>query len=158
MRNAVTVSVDRRNTRRATVAQGRINLGQDTKVGDRMPYVTKARRKLLAKDGFTHISVAGDLNYQITKLCLEYMVTKGLCYQVCNDIVGALDGAKTEFQRRVVGPYEDKAIERNGDVFPQWLILVFALSCQVDFRTGHRGLPGLHGALLFGARYNNIEV
>jgi hypothetical protein len=39
-----------------------------------------------------------------------------------NDVVGALDGAKAEFQRRVVAPYEDKKIRENGDVYPDCLL------------------------------------
>jgi hypothetical protein len=41
----------------------------------------------------------------------------GLSYQTINDIVGALEGAKLEFYRRVAVPYEDKKIIENGDVF-----------------------------------------
>jgi hypothetical protein len=34
-----------------------------------------------------------------------------------NDVVGALEGAKAEFQRIVVAPYEDKKMAENGDVY-----------------------------------------
>ena len=46
-----------------------------------------------------------------------FCAQKGLNYQTCNDVMGALEGAKAEFYRRVVGPYEDQKIEENGDVY-----------------------------------------
>jgi hypothetical protein len=61
----------------------------------------------------------GELNYVLTKLVIQYAQTKGLSYSTCNDIVGALEGAKAEFQRRVVAPYEDMKIKLNGDVYPR---------------------------------------
>lgn len=60
---------------------------------------------------------AGELNYLFTKLATDYIDTKGLSYQTINDIVGALEGAKLEFVRRIVNPYEDSKIETNGDVY-----------------------------------------
>jgi len=42
---------------------------------------------------------------------------QGPSYQTINDIIGALEGAKMEFYRRVVVPYEDKKIKDNGDVY-----------------------------------------
>jgi hypothetical protein len=36
--------------------------------------------------------------------------------------MGALEGAKMEMYRRVAAGYEDKAILRNGDVYPQDLL------------------------------------
>ncbi len=38
-------------------------------------------------------------------------------YQTYNDILGALEGAKLELYRRQIGPYEETAIKRNGDVY-----------------------------------------
>ena len=79
-----------------------------------MPYITREERERL-EDGFP-IATAGQLNFKITKLIHSFLEGKGLSYQTINDIVGALDGAKAEFQRRIVIPYEDKKIEENGDV------------------------------------------
>lgn len=61
---------------------------------------------------------AGELNFQFTKLCIAYVEENGLKYQSINDIVGALEGCKAEFQRRVASWYEDSKIESNGDVYP----------------------------------------
>jgi hypothetical protein len=62
------------------------------------------------------IDCAGDMNYAFTEIVLSYIKRNGLNYQNINDIVGALEGAKTEFNRRIVGPYENEKIEQNGDV------------------------------------------
>lgn len=66
----------------------------------------------------------GHLNYLITQLCLAYIngtKASGYAarYQDYNDVVGALEGAKLEFYRRAVSPYEDAKIEENGDVYEQ---------------------------------------
>ena len=74
---------------------------------------------MLEVNGFVETSTAGDLNYILTTKCLEYMQAKGLNYQTINDVVGALIGAKDEFQRRIVNPYEDSKIAANGDVYPR---------------------------------------
>lgn len=59
----------------------------------------------------------GTLNYQITSLIKDYWDDVGHKYQTINDIVGALEGAKLEFYRRVATPYEDTKIQLNGDVY-----------------------------------------
>ena len=61
---------------------------------------------------------SGELNYLFTRLALRYMEQRGLSYQTINDIVGALEGAKMEFYRRIAIPYEQSKIRTNGDVFP----------------------------------------
>jgi hypothetical protein len=60
---------------------------------------------------------AGELNYAITCLVRGYLRQNGLRYQQINDVVGALEGAKLEFYRRVVVPYEDRKMLANGDVY-----------------------------------------
>lgn len=81
-----------------------------------MPYITKEKRQKLTEITCIYTSV-GDLNYILTCTIRAYLKQKGLSYQTCNDIVGALDNAKDEFRRRVLHPYEDGKIEDNGDVY-----------------------------------------
>lgn len=45
---------------------------------------------------------------------LEEIVVSGLTER---DILGAIEGAKAELQRRVLTPYEDQKIAENGDVY-----------------------------------------
>jgi hypothetical protein len=80
-----------------------------------VPYITEIQRKEIA-DGRPPAD-AGELNYVLTLLAIEYFSTHGN-YQGINDVVGALDGCKAEFQRRIVAPYEDGKISVNGDVYP----------------------------------------
>jgi hypothetical protein len=63
------------------------------------------------------IKTCGELNYVISVLCNTYHKEQGGRYQQVNDIVGALEGAKLEYYRRVASPYEDEKIEINGDVY-----------------------------------------
>ena len=85
-----------------------------------MPYIKQDRRDELGFD-FSEQSAmprsSGELNYMVTELMKAYLAHHGACYQTFNDIVGAVDGAKTEFERRVVAPYEDTKIKENGDVY-----------------------------------------
>jgi hypothetical protein len=81
-----------------------------------MPYIKQRDREILDA-GMRMPDTAGELNYMITMLLLRYLVKKGVCYQTCNDIVGALDNAKSEFKRRVQDPYEDTKIKENGEVY-----------------------------------------
>lgn len=80
-----------------------------------MPYIDEKARKSL-DEGFTPIN-SGDLNYLVTKMITRYIASHQLNYALINDIVGALEGAKLEFYRRIVVPYEDRKIKINGDVY-----------------------------------------
>jgi hypothetical protein len=59
----------------------------------------------------------GELNYLITKLIDLYLQDKGLKYKNINEVIGVLECAKLELYRRIAGPYEDKKIVSNGDVY-----------------------------------------
>lgn len=88
-----------------------------------MPYIKKERKDSFETDTKSGhhppMAVAGELNYEITLKIIKYLKLHGLNYQTCNDIVGALDNAKSEFKRRVQDPYENKKIIDNGDVYPE---------------------------------------
>lgn len=83
-----------------------------------MPYITdSAYRTVLRPSSALSASTPGELNFQITTLLTQYIKSKGLDYQAINDVLGALEGAKLEFYRRVAVPYEDQKIQQNGDVY-----------------------------------------
>jgi len=85
-----------------------------------MPYISQRTRNEFVLDrGFSlpyTIENPGELNYLITELVKVYRATNH-GYQAINDIIGALEGAKLEFYRRIAAPYEDLKIEGNGDVY-----------------------------------------
>lgn len=81
-----------------------------------MPYVEKKQRSRII-NGMSPPETPGELNFMISHVCREYMRHKQKRYSTFNDIMGALDGAKLEFYRRIIGPYEDRAILKNGDIF-----------------------------------------
>jgi len=88
-----------------------------------MPYIKKERRKWLDEivDTLWRKSPGnpGELNYLVTRIIEHYACHSKapLDYQKINDIMGALEGAKLEFYRRVVAPYENSKIQSNGDVY-----------------------------------------
>lgn len=84
-----------------------------------MPYIRQLLRDLLWCDQSGKLRRSqspGELNYALTTMLLAYLPTP-LTYQALNDCLGALEGAKLEFYRRVVVPYEQKKMEENGDVY-----------------------------------------
>ena len=80
-----------------------------------MPYISLSSR---ARVDRTEPISPGELNYAITMLLVRYLRRHTpLSYLLINDIIGALDAAKLEFVRRIVGPYENVKIDENGDVY-----------------------------------------
>jgi hypothetical protein len=81
-----------------------------------MPYI-----KLADREDIDHAvrdpENAGELNYVLTLMCQEYFQQNGGRYQQINDIIGALEGCKLEFYRRLVAEYENEKILENGDVY-----------------------------------------
>jgi hypothetical protein len=85
-----------------------------------MPYIIEKLRHCLRVGDIA--KNPGELNYQISDLINEYCTSKKLSYQTINDVVGALEGAKLEFYRRIAVPYEDTKIATNGDVYDKDLL------------------------------------
>jgi hypothetical protein len=81
-----------------------------------MPYIKNRWTRWDIEDPNSHPKTPGELNYLLTIIANEYWKTER-DYRAINDVVGALEGAKLEFYRRVAAPYEDKKMEANGDVY-----------------------------------------
>lgn len=80
-----------------------------------MPYIQKKQKEALAAGA--SITGPGELNYLLTLTIKRYWVNSSKNYQAINDVVGAVEGARQEFIRRIVNPYEDEKIKQNGDVW-----------------------------------------
>lgn len=78
-----------------------------------MPYI----KALLRRDAWLTPRTSGDLNYALTETLIGYLKREGVSYEAINDCLGALEGAKLEFYRRVAVPYEEKKRLENGDVY-----------------------------------------
>lgn len=81
-----------------------------------MPYIKNRWYRWNREDSNSQPKNVGELNYIITMVIKEYYDSIG-GYQGVNDVLGALEGAKLEFYRRVASPYEDIKIKENGDVY-----------------------------------------
>lgn len=88
-----------------------------------MPYIKPSIRAFLdphidALSGalFEPGTSKGDLNYVITQLVIAYVEHHGKSYSTLSDVTGVLNDVRAEFERRVVGPYEDAKMVENGDV------------------------------------------
>lgn len=82
-----------------------------------MPYIDSERRLELSFCYGEMAKNAGELNYLLTDTIMSYLYQEKISYARINDVLGALEGCKLEFYRRVAAPYEDKKIEQNGDVY-----------------------------------------
>jgi hypothetical protein len=58
----------------------------------------------------------GALNYILSRLVLTVLGKQGLSYQNLSDVIAALNDAAEEIRRRLLNPYEDEAIKKNGDL------------------------------------------
>lgn len=87
-----------------------------------MPYIADFKRQRFEKAfaAMPPAADAGELNYVLTRVALRYLKAKGggHSYQHLNDVLGAFEGAKAEFNRRIVVPYENLKIRDNGDIEP----------------------------------------
>jgi len=87
-----------------------------------MPYITQERRKLLDPSIEAlqkHLAELGghegDLNYVISRL-IGSAFLNDTRYHTIARVTGVLENVKSEFYRRLGVPYENEAIEKNGDV------------------------------------------
>lgn len=66
---------------------------------------------------FPEYEIEGALNYTITSLLDNIKPLRSdWRYKYINRVLGTLEAVKLEFYRRLAGPYEDKAITKNGDL------------------------------------------
>ena len=84
-----------------------------------MPYIKEMERIMVDPliGDMGRASSPGHLNFQLTRICTDYLADKINNYQHYNDVIGALEACKLEFYRRTVAPYEDKKIKENGDLY-----------------------------------------
>lgn len=87
-----------------------------------MPYIPQEQRADVAMnlqlDGLDWTPEnAGELNFLVSTFIANYIREHGLKYAVVNEMVGALECAKLELNRVIIGPYEDVKIAENGPVY-----------------------------------------
>lgn len=87
-----------------------------------MPYITENRREALCGDGASAENPgepqnAGELNFILTMVVLDFVREHGVSYATFNDVSGALTECLAEFRRRLVAPYENVKSAVNGDVY-----------------------------------------
>lgn len=87
-----------------------------------MPYIPQQQRFVIQDDLMVEgldwtPKNAGELNFLVSTFIANYIRTKGLKYAVVNEMIGALECAKMELNRVIIGPYEDIKIAENGAVY-----------------------------------------
>ena len=86
-----------------------------------MPYITETERRQVAENPYYGRGNPGILNYRLTKVLIDWL-PKEPHYADFDAAIGALECAKLELYARSIRPYEDIAIERNGEVYPEHLL------------------------------------
>ncbi len=84
-----------------------------------MPYIKKDERKRFDfyLDAINaNVISPGEFNYCVSRLAWDMVKRLGGNYAACNTVIGALECAKLELYRRVIAPYENDCIQRNGDI------------------------------------------
>jgi hypothetical protein len=83
-----------------------------------MPYIKIEDREKLQEIDSIFPDTVGELNYCITKLCLNYLNKLAMTkYETLNGIIGALECAKQEFYRKIISEYENLKCQQNGEVY-----------------------------------------
>ena len=88
-----------------------------------MPYIEQIKASKLGLDDVVSEMLyspdnAGELNAALSSVLAAYILKHGLRYQFMNDCLGALEGAKLEFTRRVVDSYEQIKLQEEGRYDP----------------------------------------
>jgi hypothetical protein len=91
-----------------------------------MPYIDKDIRSRLDKNilelkdniisASTPDTIEGNLNYVISNLLDTITLGDKWRYRHINRGIGVTECLKLELYRRLAGPYEDTAINKNGDI------------------------------------------
>ena len=84
--------------------------------GDTLPYLKPEDRAPIYHRE-RDVKTPGELNYFITEALVDYWAESAMNYQVINDILGAVEGAKAEFYRRIAVPFEELKRSQHGDVY-----------------------------------------
>ena len=88
------------------------------------PYIAQTRRGdfgvLLEEIKSTRIDNPGEVVYLFCKIADIYLSQHLMEFARMNDIMGALESAKADFIRNVLGPYEVKKQTERGDVWTEW--------------------------------------
>ena len=68
-------------------------------------------------EDFDDDEIEGALNFVLTTIANRVMKPEsGWRYYAINRTIGVLEAVKAEFLRRVAGPYEEDAVDINGDI------------------------------------------
>ena len=84
-----------------------------------MPYIPKNRRPYFTDEldvCIDGIEKKGDLTFCVYYLALKMAQSRVMNYTNISSAISCLKDAADELRRRHLDPYEDGAIEKNGDI------------------------------------------
>lgn len=80
-----------------------------------MPYINKEAKELLAEG--RPIQTPGNLTYLLQQVLKRYWLNSPQNYATIAEILGSIQGARFDFEQRIVKDYERLKLEQNGDVW-----------------------------------------
>jgi hypothetical protein len=80
-----------------------------------MPYIRQERREAL--DRGEPMEGPGELTFLLQQTIKRYWTNSPENYRTIAEILGSLQGARFDFEQRIVKDYERKKLEENGDVW-----------------------------------------
>lgn len=85
-----------------------------------MPYIPQSERGKfndLIDAAAEKCDSIGELTYCLYRLACTYEMGQPNDYASKNEVVGALENTKHEYQEMILGPYEVEKRRRNGDIY-----------------------------------------
>ena len=80
-----------------------------------MPYIKQINKEALVAGA--SITGPGELTYMIQQLLRRYWKNSPQNYETIAQILGSIQGARFDFEQRIVKDYERLKCEANGDVW-----------------------------------------
>ncbi len=84
-----------------------------------MPYIKDKYKKEMVdpiNNLFMFIESKGDLNYAICELVGKIIINSGISYTIISETIDTIHDVEMELRRRLLDPYEDIKLQKNGDV------------------------------------------
>ena len=91
-----------------------------------MPYITDHEKASLVGDIEAQLSSAhfdlpatpGQLTWMLMTWVAAYFEQQGVSYRTITEVKGALEGLRSDIDRRIAWPYEQKKQNENGEAWP----------------------------------------
>jgi hypothetical protein len=82
-----------------------------------MPYIADTVRRRKLDQNATPPETSAELAYVLARAIDRFLFVRKVSYASLAEVAGVLSTTDFEVKRRMLGPHEDAALIKNGDVF-----------------------------------------